>query len=398
MDADDRALPERLLIQYHYMEQHTDVLACGSLFYVHGFMVSKPLNYEDIRTALLQNNCILHPSLFIRTEVMRNIGGYNEKYCYSSDYDLVCRISLAGKIVNLPDILMVYRMHKGQISQKHVDKQKSYADNIRDCYREKILKEIPFVSIVIPLRVESTERKENLHCVLNYLLRSPFIHIEILEADRERHFFFPPHKQIHYRFIYDEEKVFYRTHYLNILLRDAQYSIVGVWDADVLVPESQLIAAIWRIMKGDVMCFPYDGDFRFLNKERSKIIRTYLEELQQNDGSRLMGRPSVGGAFLVNRDKYLQSGGENEGFYGWGPEDVERVKRLEILGQPVGRTTGSLYHLHHNRISDIGINSKKRTMYNQKVLLNTCKMNQTELRYMISKCLGVFSYLDNPPH
>ena len=28
---------------------------------------------------------------------------------------------------------------------------------------------------------------------------------------------------------------------------------------------------------------------------------------------------------------YLRAGGENEAFYGWGPEDAERVKRLEIL-------------------------------------------------------------------
>ncbi|MFK2316233.1 hypothetical protein ACIXP9_07595 [Bacteroides fragilis] len=34
-------------------------------------------------------------------------------------------------------------------------------------------------------------------------------------------------------------------------------------------------------------------------------------------GHRLIGRPSVGGAFLVNKTKYLETGGENEGFYGW---------------------------------------------------------------------------------
>ena len=36
----------------------------------------------------------------------------------------------------------------------------------------------------------------------------------------------------------------------------------------------------------------------------------------------------------------------NEHFYGWGPEDAERVRRMEILGYPVGvNTEGPLYHL-----------------------------------------------------
>lgn len=48
---------------------------------------------------------------------------------------------------------------------------------------------MPPVSIVIPLRIESTEREANLHCVLQYLLRSPFVYIDLLEADKERRFF-----------------------------------------------------------------------------------------------------------------------------------------------------------------------------------------------------------------
>lgn len=103
---------------------------------------------------------------------------------------------------------------------------------------------MPPVSIVIPLRIESTEREANLHCVLQYLLRSPFVYIDLLEADKERHFFFTHHERIRYRFVHDEEPVFYRTHYLNELLREAQHSIVGIWDADVLIPEAQLIAAV----------------------------------------------------------------------------------------------------------------------------------------------------------
>lgn len=285
--------------------------------------------------------------------------------------------------------------HKEQILQKQTDEQKRYADGPPRHSQEEVLRKTPPISIVIPLRIESTEREDNLRCVLQYLLQSPFIHIELLEADRERRFFFNPHERIRYDFVFDEENVFYRTRYLNVLLRNASFPIVGVWDADVLIPESQLVTAIWHIMEGCVLCFPYNGDFRYLNNERSKKIRENFNSLQKDEGRRLMGRPSVGGAFLVNRDKYLQAGGENEGFYGWGPEDAERVKRLEILGLPISRTKGSLYHLNHKRKPDIGIDNQKKALHNQKVLLNTCEMNKTELEYMISKHLGFSSNLDN---
>lgn len=254
---------------------------------------------------------------------------------------------------------------------------------------------MPPVSIVIPLRIESTEREANLHCVLQYLLRSPFVYIDLLEADKERHFFFTHHERIRYRFVHDEEPVFYRTHYLNELLREAQHSIVGIWDADVLISEAQLIAAVWHVLGGCVLCFPYNGKFRFLEKERSNAIRKDMDELQAGEGYCLLGRPSVGGAFLVNKTKYLEAGGENEGFYGWGPEDAERVKRLEILELPIARTKGLLYHLHHERKPDIGVDNRKKAQHNQKVLLNTCRQSKEELTKALKCHTGIFSYLDN---
>ncbi len=241
------------------------------------------------------------------------------------------------------------------------------------------------VSIVIPLRVETWEREANLHCILHFLLQLECVYVDILEADVKRHFFFSPNNHIRYRFIYDESPVFYRTKYLNILLKDAQHSIVGVWDTDILVPESQLKQAINYIQEGYVMCFPYGGDCRFLNETESNIIRKNTCFPHPMQGVKEVNRPSVGGAFLVNRDLYLAAGGENESFYGWGPEDVERVKRLEILELPITRVRGSLYHLFHKRIPDKGIDNMKKRMYNIKVLLQTCRMDKQELRGYIDK-------------
>lgn len=98
----------------------------------------------------------------------------------------------------------------------------------------------------------------------------------------KQHFHFHPHERIRYRFIQDYETVFYRTRYLNILLKDARHVIVGIWDTDVLVPEKQLMDAINYIQKGCVLSFPYDGNFRFWIKRKvnqsEKILQYYTKE------------------------------------------------------------------------------------------------------------------------
>ncbi|WP_081415454.1 glycosyltransferase [Parabacteroides massiliensis] len=113
MDADDLAFPTRLEQQFTYLENHRDLCVVGS-----GFTFSDtlrkcrhPLGDEEIRLALLDRNSFMHASLMIRMEALRELGGYNEAYRYASDYDLVCRLVLYGKVENLPDILMIYRCH-----------------------------------------------------------------------------------------------------------------------------------------------------------------------------------------------------------------------------------------------------------------------------------------------
>ena len=137
MDADDIALPDRLRIQFDYMENHPDTLATGTYYTLWGkdHIVEKPVSYPEIQAGLLNDNCILHPSLLVRSEVVKCLGGYDEQYIYASDYDLMCRISLMGQIENLPDICMSYRWHPGQISQAKRPEQKGYADLIRQKYQ-----------------------------------------------------------------------------------------------------------------------------------------------------------------------------------------------------------------------------------------------------------------------
>ncbi|MCD7936443.1 MAG: hypothetical protein LUG98_06250, partial [Tannerellaceae bacterium] len=113
-------------------------------------------------------------------------------------------------------------------------------------------------------------------------------------------------------------------------------------------------------------------DFKILNNYSAEIYNMY-------------SRRSVGGAFLVDKQKYLDVGGENEYFYGWGPEDMERVKRLEILELPYSRTNGPLYHLFHPRLANSDFFNKERELANRKELLKICSMNKLQLSEYIKQ-------------
>ncbi|WP_165043903.1 glycosyltransferase [Dysgonomonas sp. ZJ709] len=132
MDGDDIAISNRLERQVEIMEAGPEILAMGTDFeFINGTICRKPKEYPLLKTLLLHNNMFLHPSLIIKKEVLLQVGYYDEEYYYASDYDLMCRIALIGKIINIPDILMRYRLHEKQISFGQYTKQTFYANQIR---------------------------------------------------------------------------------------------------------------------------------------------------------------------------------------------------------------------------------------------------------------------------
>lgn len=234
------------------------------------------------------------------------------------------------------------------------------------------------LTILFPLRIDSQERKENLNCVLLYILRSTLASIIILEADVSRKYFPIRSNRIKYYFLKDTNPVFHRTKMINLLFSLSKSNIVGVWDTDVLVSSRQISLAVESIRAGFKLCFPYDGRFLFLDKEISLQARKSCEEyIRREFNVRIFSKPSVGGAYLVNRDEYINLGGENEKFYGWGPEDAERIKRFEILNIPINRIEGPLLHLYHPRINKNC--SEETEIRNIQVFLDTCNKDQMEI-------------------
>lgn len=240
------------------------------------------------------------------------------------------------------------------------------------------------MTILIPLRIDNEERRENMDASLSYLAGYPSLRVIVLEADTApKYKSTVSHSNLTYRFIEDHDPIFYRTRYLNILLREVQTPVAGIWDSDVIVPVNQISEAIRQCAGGVTLCYPFDGRFYAVSANLSRLYKNNgnMDLLRQNESLHWLmhGAYSVGGAFIVQVEKYRSAGGENEHFYGWGPEDTERRERLCNLGLTVGRVTGCLYHLHHPR----GINSrfanKERELGNRREYLNICRMRQNEL-------------------
>jgi hypothetical protein len=65
----------------------------------------------------------------------------------------------------------------------------------------------------------------------------------------------------------------------------------------------------------------------------------------------------VGGAVIVDRERYFEAGMENETHYGWGNDDFDRFYRFRGLGYKIYWVDTPLFHLCHPR----GDNSRFRS-------------------------------------
>ncbi|MCA6364734.1 MAG: glycosyltransferase [Bacteroidetes bacterium] len=125
MDADDIALPQRLEKQVAFLDSNNgvDVVAAFVDFIntdgeVTGqWSVDRSAATEtDIRRLMPGTNCIAHPSVMIRTDVLRKFL-YSDAQKGAEDYDLWLRMLAAGKrIAKLPEVLLHYRIHPASIT------------------------------------------------------------------------------------------------------------------------------------------------------------------------------------------------------------------------------------------------------------------------------------------
>ena len=95
--------------------------------------------------------------------------------------------------------------------------------------------------------------------------------------------------------------------------------------------------------------------------------------------SLIYGDDHAGGAFIVDTEKYKQTGMENENFYGWGWEDYERYDRWINLGLNIYRAPGCMYHLSHPRDMNGNFTSQRQKDISRAEHIKTWKSSYDEL-------------------
>ncbi len=136
MDADDVALPERFAKQLAFLEDNPNYVAVGTrvlLIDPEGWSIgpfSQQTTHEAIDAAHMagRGGAICHPSVMIRHNALQSIGGYREEMEPCEDRDLFLRLAEIGKLANLKETLLQYRMHPKSVGHSRRVKQKLKGD------------------------------------------------------------------------------------------------------------------------------------------------------------------------------------------------------------------------------------------------------------------------------
>ena len=118
MDADDWAYPERFEKQLNFLDKQEEIMLCGT----QGYWLEDidqapatgweyPIDSEYIKYYLLFTATFGHSSIVFRSQAITNHNlRYDETITTCEDWELWVRISKIGKMANLPDFLMKYRI------------------------------------------------------------------------------------------------------------------------------------------------------------------------------------------------------------------------------------------------------------------------------------------------
>jgi len=243
------------------------------------------------------------------------------------------------------------------------------------------------VTFLIPVRIDSPERLDNLIISTSFILENFKTNMIVLEADVYRKV--PENAlsdQIKYVFCTDEVRDLYRTKYNNDMIRMAESPIIALYDVDIIVEPEQLLEAAGHIRSGRAkIALPYDGRFISIDSAAKKqaFLKTLDIGILKSAEEKCTCGSACGGAILLDTAVYKNSGMDNEVFLKWGPEDIERLRRLKILGYPAIRVEGLMYHLYHPPY----INSGYRTAEEKIDMLGNYVAMANKTRYEMEEYL-----------
>ena len=116
MDADDISVPDRLLKQARFLQDHPDTAVAGTWCIefeqagIAGFHKRLPCAAPEIRRTMILRSPLAHPSVMFHRRVFEAGFRYDPAYDGVEDFELWSRLLLAGVgISNVPEYLLWFR-------------------------------------------------------------------------------------------------------------------------------------------------------------------------------------------------------------------------------------------------------------------------------------------------
>jgi glycosyltransferase involved in cell wall biosynthesis len=126
MDADDRARPSRLAVQHEFLLSHPEVaIVCSDIATIDadgkttGQQIQRWPDNNLLRDGLLYRRTIkplIHPTVMMRSEVIRTLGGYRA-FDTCEDHDLWLRAIDRYQFHRINHVLLDYRIYGGGVSR-----------------------------------------------------------------------------------------------------------------------------------------------------------------------------------------------------------------------------------------------------------------------------------------
>lgn len=166
-DADDFNLATRFEKQVNFLSAHPKVGVLGSRYDVmdrEGKVIWRPKATTDVNLVkwrmILGECAVAHPSVMVRTEIYRRLGGYKPSALHVEDYELWTRAIEITQIANLSDTLLRLRAHSLSTSHAHEADQLARTLSIAERkLTEKFGKQVPqhYLDIVMLHRLRDEQ-------------------------------------------------------------------------------------------------------------------------------------------------------------------------------------------------------------------------------------------------
>lgn len=154
MDSDDIMITNRLKKQLLFMEENLDCVLCGGQ--VKMFKTKDSINDVEIINETNHPNIdwntfckkrsqwvINHPTFCFKKSAILRIGNYNSsQHSMCEDYDLIIRVlKYYNKIYNMPETLLLYRIHDKQLTWNGGKNGRNYWNKFRNELLDKYIYE-----------------------------------------------------------------------------------------------------------------------------------------------------------------------------------------------------------------------------------------------------------------